>query len=509
MKRQGLLVVAVIAALSACEGALTAHVDTVAKAGSNELSIERLGSLLGGSGQIPIQGAQGREVAKNVANLWVDYQLLGLAAAKGDSLTDPKVIDQSLWAIVAMERIRKLGEQVLSKTPATDTAQNAAKYAAGDFLAARHILIPFPTPPGQQPGQPTNIPQNVKDSVRRKAEAIRAQATPANFAQLAQKNSGDPGSAQRGGDLGLFPKGQMVPQFEKGVTSVQPGQISPLVETPYGYHIIYRPTYAEIAPQFGQLVSGRGRAVAESTYLAQLETNGKVQVKDDAAIWTKSIAGDVEGHLKDDKVLATSEAGDLKASRVADWLGSLPQGPQMRAQIPQAPDSVVKLFVKQLARNELLLKQADSAKIQVDTAELSNLRKAFVNAVSQAWTQLGIAPSSLKDSAKSDGDKEKLASSRVEGYLDRLTQQRAEFVQVPLPVERALRQKYDWKVNDAGLDRALERAASVRASKDSSRAAGQPPTAVPMPGAPGAPAPGAPTPNAPAPNAPAPGTKRP
>ena len=143
------------------------------------------------------------------------------------------------------------------------------------------------------------------------------------------------------------------------------------------------------------------------------------------------------------------------------------------------------------------------------TMNSGGVGKAFVNAVSQAWTQLGIAPASLKDSAKSDGDKEKLASSRVEGYLDRLTQQRAEFVQVPLPVERALRQKYDWKVNDAGLDRALERAASVRASKDSSRAAGQPPTAVPMPGAPGAPAPGAPTPNAPTPNAPAPGTKRP
>src|SRR5689334_22905869 len=143
MKRQAILAVAAIAALSACEGALTAHVDTVAKAGSNELSIERLGSLLGGAPQIPIQGAQGREVAKNVANLWVDYQLLGVAAAKGDSLNDPKVIDQSLWAIVAMERIRKLGEDVLAKT-SIDTSGNAAKYASGDLLSARHILFPFP-----------------------------------------------------------------------------------------------------------------------------------------------------------------------------------------------------------------------------------------------------------------------------------------------------------------------------------------------------------------------------
>ena len=101
MKRQGLLVVAAIGVLSACEGALTAHVDTAAKAGSQELTIERLGQLLGNSA-IPIQGPQGRDIAKSLANLWVDYQLLGLAAAKGDSLTDPKAFDDAMWAIIGL-----------------------------------------------------------------------------------------------------------------------------------------------------------------------------------------------------------------------------------------------------------------------------------------------------------------------------------------------------------------------------------------------------------------------
>jgi peptidyl-prolyl cis-trans isomerase D len=316
----------------------------------------------------------------------------------------------------------------------------------------------------------------------------------------------------------------MVPQFEKAITALQPGQISPVVETPFGYHIIYRPTYAEVASQFGQAVSGRTRAVAESTYLANLETRSKIKVNDNAALWAKSIAADVDSHMNDDKVLATSTAGDLKASRVAEWIASLPQSQQMRAQIQQAPDSIVKTFVKQLARQEVLLKEADSAHIQMDTTELANLRRTFVSAISQAWSGLGITPASLKDSAKTESDREKLASSRIESYLDRLTQQRAEFVQVPVPIERALRTKFDWKVNDAGLDRALERAAQVRASKDSARAGSQPPTAIPMPGAtPGA-APGAapggapgaggaPAPSAPAPGTPAPapgtGTKRP
>jgi hypothetical protein len=49
-----------------------------------------------------------------------------------------------------------------------------------------------------------------------------------------------------------------------------------------------------------------------------------------------------------------------------------------------------------------------------------------------------------------------------------------------------LREKYDYKVNDAGIDRALERATRIRAVADSTRASQQPPSAVPMPGAPGA-----------------------
>ncbi|MBV9880631.1 MAG: peptidyl-prolyl cis-trans isomerase [Gemmatirosa sp.] len=504
MKRQGILVVAAIGALSACEGALTAHVDVAAKAGSQELSIERLGTLLGSAPQIPIQGPQGREVAKNVTNLWVDYQLVGLAAAKGDSLNDPKIVDDAMWAIIAMERIRKLGDVVLAKMPTGDTTNAAAKYASGELLSARHILLPFPQQDPRQQEAP-GVPKAVKDSIRRKADALRAQVTPANFAQLAQKNSGDPGSAARGGDLGVFPKGIMVPAFEKAVTALQPGQISPVVETPFGYHIIYRPTYAEVAGQFGSAVGQRAKAVAESTYLKNLETSGKIEVKSDAPLWTKSIAQDIEGHLKDDKVVASSVAGELKASRVAEWITSMPQSPQLRAQIQQAPDSVVKLFVQQLARNELLLRQADSAKITLDTAATNNLRRTFVAAITGAWSGLGVTPAALKDSAKSDGDREKLAARRVEDYLDRLTQQRAQFIEIPSPIERALRKKYDYKLNDAGLDRALERAAQVRVTRDSSKAAGQPATAVPMPGA----TPATPAPSAPAPAAPAPGTKTP
>ena len=482
MIRHRILALTALGALVACDGlkeAMTAHVDVVAKAGSQELSVERLGQLLGRSPQIPLQ----RDVAKNLATLWIDYQLLGTAAAKGDSMADAKTVDDAMWAVIAQERIRKLGQQVLSNVK-QDTTGAAQRYASGELLSARHILLPFGAQPGQQ------VPKAKKDSLRRQAEALRAQATAGNFAQLASRSSGDPGSASNGGSLGIFPKGAMVPAFEQAVTALQPGQISPVVETPFGYHIIYRPAFGEVQQEFTQAIGQRTRQVAESTYLARLETSAKIVVEGDAPLWTKSIAQDVDGHLDDKKVLARSVAGELSAGRVAQWIQALPMGPQLRAQIQQAPDSLVKTFVKQLARNEVLLKQADSAKVQLDTAEVANLRRTFAGAVTGIWTGLGVAPAALVDSGKTSGDKERVAAGRIESYLDKLTQQQVQFVEVPAPVGVAVRRKYDYKLNDAGIDRALERAAQIRASADSSKAATQPPTAVPLPtpgGAPGAP----------------------
>ncbi len=79
-----------------------------------------------------------------------------------------------------------------------------------------------------------------KEEAYKKIKEIKAQATPQNFKELARKYSDDPTAKQNGGELGWFGRGKMVKPFEDTVFNQKVGTISYIVETKFGYHIIYK-----------------------------------------------------------------------------------------------------------------------------------------------------------------------------------------------------------------------------------------------------------------------------
>ncbi len=109
-------------------------------------------------------------------------------------------------------------------------AENASRYTALEQRRARHILITVDK----------SAAADVKQKAKARAGALLAEArkTPAAFAELAKKNSEDPGSAVQGGDLDFFGRGAMTKPFEDATFAMKPGEISNLVESEFGWHII-------------------------------------------------------------------------------------------------------------------------------------------------------------------------------------------------------------------------------------------------------------------------------
>jgi peptidyl-prolyl cis-trans isomerase C len=154
--------------------------------------------------------------------------------------------------------------------------KNPERFQQPESVRASHILIRV------EPG----APDDKKTEARAKAESLLKQVKAGgDFAALAKANSQD-GSAAQGGDLSFFGRGQMVPPFEQAAFALQPGQVSNVVETDFGYHIIKvterRPgrtvPLAEVAPKVGQYLASQQQQEKTSAFITALKAKSKIEI---------------------------------------------------------------------------------------------------------------------------------------------------------------------------------------------------------------------------------------
>ncbi len=102
-----------------------------------------------------------------------------------------------------------------------------SEFTKPEQVKARHILV-----------KAKDQKDESMEAALKKIVQVASETTVDNFSEMAKKHSDDPGSKVKGGDLGLFPRGRMVPEFEKAAFSTEVGKITEPVKTQYGYHII-------------------------------------------------------------------------------------------------------------------------------------------------------------------------------------------------------------------------------------------------------------------------------
>jgi peptidyl-prolyl cis-trans isomerase C len=154
--------------------------------------------------------------------------------------------------------------------------QNPDKFTRPETVKASHILL----------GVDQKASADEKKTAREKAEKLRKELSGgADFAALAKGNSTCP-SSQQGGDLGYFGKGQMVPAFEKAAFALKPGEISDVVETQFGYHIIKltekkaaeKVEFKEARPRIDEFLKNQKVGAAVNDYLTETRKTAKIEM---------------------------------------------------------------------------------------------------------------------------------------------------------------------------------------------------------------------------------------
>jgi peptidyl-prolyl cis-trans isomerase C len=193
---------------------------------------------------------------------------------------DPHTYNAELRIKFTVEALRA---QEADKAPAVTDQEARAHYDAqpeayetGERLVASHILIGVP--PGTSPTRKAELRSKAADLLARLRRG-------ADFEALARDHSQDPDSAARGGRLPEFGRGQTSPPFEKAAMALAAGQLSDVVETPAGFHLIKlherlpsrRPSFEEVAEFVKRRLTAERRQAAVDALVAALRRKAKVE----------------------------------------------------------------------------------------------------------------------------------------------------------------------------------------------------------------------------------------
>ena len=199
-----------------------------------------------------------------------------------------------------------------------------AQFTVKEQVKVRHILIAVPA----------GADARVDSAAKAKADDLLKQIKAGgNFADLASKNSDDPGSKTQGGELGFLDRGRTVPEFDKTAFSLQPGQTSDVIKTQFGYHILqveakntaHVKPLSEVRAEIMPVLEQQRASTAEQSFASQIVTDAAKNGIDKAAA-SKGLHPQTTDYLAKDGVIAgLSDGSGLLTKAFATAKGAAPE----------------------------------------------------------------------------------------------------------------------------------------------------------------------------------------
>lgn len=472
MRRLGLLAMIVLSAAgcAALRDAFTAHPDVAARAAGVELPTRRLTQLALQVKGMPLE----QRNLQALVDLWVDYQLFAHSLAAGRDLDDSATMRAAMWPEISQLRWGHYHERLAAAHGTLTPQQVDSIYNAGYERAFQHILLEVP--PNATPAQVAQK-QRLIQSILAQARAAHG----ANFAALARRYSED-GTKSRGGYLGVSTRGKYVPQFEEPAWKLAPGEMSDVVRSPFGFHVIRRPPLAEIRDSFQADLEGEMNRTLDSAYAANLALSKHVRVGSNAVAEARAAATDLNGSINDGRVLVDYDGGGFRVRDLVRWLYAL--NPQISAAVvdTSTPPDQVNQLLRLLAQRQLLLQQADSAGVRLTADDWAGVKEDYDSSLARLEGALKISPALFRDSVKTDSARGAVAAQRIDAYLDALVSGQTGFAAVPPFLAQELRARGSWSIMEAGVQRSLKDAQAQRAAERPESNGAPPPAITPAPG---------------------------
>jgi hypothetical protein len=457
----------------------SAHADVAAEAGSLELSTERLVEMVTAVTKGQSQRVT-RETADFLTDTWVDYALFSQAVALDRLPVDSASVVEAVWPELAELKGTHFHDTLMARRAAVSESATDSLYLQPDVRLLQHILF------GAR-----NVPPPVKEATRKKAEATLVRIRKgADFGTLAAELSEDPGSKSDSGYLPPGPRGRFVASFDSAGWALKPCQTSGVVETPFGFHLIRRPALPEVRERFDDYLLERAGAAVDSTFMDSLAAAGDIKIDPSAAATMRSALSATEESRRSSRAITTYKGGEMTVQEFLRWVRALP--PQYFQQLKSADDSTLIRFARVLTQNTLLLREADSAGIRPSELEWESLRRRYLAQLDTLKTEMGLAGGDVADTTVAASERQKVAGLKMEQYFDQLIGGQARLRPLPSALASLLRERLPFRVNQAGVGRAVDMAKEAKAKADSAggpspvqRAPGGPP--IPGAGSPGLP----------------------
>lgn len=454
--------------LAGCDSSLfQAHADVAATAEGQKLPSERLAAIMSNTKGMRFTP----EAAELVANIWVDFTLFSQAIAAGELPEDSTAIANAMWAQIAEIRGSRWFDSLVALHSDFGPESADSLYDADTLRVFQHIL--FRVEPNSEPP--------VRAEARRNADEALAQVRSGDdFGALATRLSADPASARDSGYLPPSPQGAFVTAFDSAGWRLSEGEVSGIVETPFGYHIIKRPGKSEVQGRLIEFQLGSLVGRLDSLHRDSLSTATGLEVSGDAPALVRSSIDDPDGAAESSRDLASWEGGEFTQSDLLRWISALP--PQSLSQIQSAPDEQLANFTRLLAENELLLQEAEDAGIGLTPLEWQTMEQGYRAEIDTLKQMLGLGYD-VSDSTLAPDERAKVAALKLDQYFDGVMKGTSQVRKMPASLSLMLRAEGDWDISRAGLAHALD-LAQPAASPDSAGPAAPGPGMRPAPGQP-------------------------